>query len=195
VNACCVWLLTDGERGLVETLLAAAATAAAAAGKRGNLAAAVSHASMAVSYALIVAAATYSSYELVHWGLFVSSLTQGALPPSKKVSTSTRTHWHICTRVLSSERNGTHTHAHAHTHTHTQVILGGALLLALRPVVDYMLVPGRKVDDAIATLNWGHALVLGSGQLYIARIIASIGSADSCADFVYNAEYLLHDLS
>ena len=39
--------------------------------KKGNIAVAISHASMSVSFALLVSRATYSSFELASFGVFV----------------------------------------------------------------------------------------------------------------------------
>eukprot|EP01043_Picozoa_sp_COSAG02_P017435 COSAG02_NODE_791_length_17158_cov_12.377396_1_plen_695_part_00 len=111
--------------------------------KKGNAAVAISHASMSVSFALLVSRATYSSYELANFGVFS--------------------------------------------------IVGGGLQLALRVVVDFLIMPHAKVDDEIEEHgNWGFALVVGSLQIYLARVISSLVD-DSCQDFVYNADFYCAD--
>jgi hypothetical protein len=69
------------------------------------------------------------------------------------------------------------------------VFVGGSIQLALRPVVDWILVPATGVDEAIQMdHNWGFALVVGSGQLYMARVLSSFIYTD-CADFIYFPDY------
>lgn len=111
--------------------------------KQGNAAMAISHASMSVSFALLVSRATYSSFELANFGVFV--------------------------------------------------IVGGGLQLALRPVVDKLIVPNAKVDEEIdENMNAGFALVVGSLQVYLARVISSLVD-DSCQDFIYKADFMCID--
>jgi uncharacterized membrane protein YjfL (UPF0719 family) len=111
--------------------------------KTGNVAVAISHASMSIAFALLVSRATYSSYELANFGVFS--------------------------------------------------IVGGLIQLALRVVVDGLIMPHAQVDDEIEEHgNWGFALVVGSLQIYLARVISSLVD-DSCKDFVYNADFYCAD--
>eukprot|EP01046_Picozoa_sp_COSAG06_P020167 COSAG06_NODE_1467_length_9367_cov_1.784527_5_plen_579_part_00 len=111
--------------------------------KQGNVAVAISHASMSVAFATLLSRATYSSYELANFGVFS--------------------------------------------------IVGGGLQLGLRVVVDKLIMPHAKVDDEIENhANWGFALVVGSLQIYLARVISSLVD-DSCQDFVYNADFYCVD--
>ena len=131
--------------------------------KKGNIAVAISHASMSVSFALLVSRATYSSFELASFGVFV--------------------------------------------------VVGGTVQLLMRPVVDKLIVPSVKLDDELDTkMNWGEppryrchlgcvqlrmpaislrtgmAAVVGSLQIYVARVISSLVD-DTCEDFVYSGDF------
>ena len=107
--------------------------------KKGNVAVAISHASMSVAFALLVSRATYSSFELASFGVFV--------------------------------------------------VVGGTVQLLMRPVVDKLIVPSVKLDDELDTkMNWGMAAVVGSLQIYVARVISSLVD-DTCEDFVYSGDF------
>ena len=69
------------------------------------------------------------------------------------------------------------------------VLIGGGLQLAARPVLRRLLLwDSRTTDEHNEEHNWGFALVVGSLQIYFARILSSM-VIESCADFVYNADY------
>lgn len=64
-------------------------------------------------------------------------------------------------------------------------VVGGALLLILREVLDRLIAPGRDLDDEMDKKhNWGFACVIGSLQLSISRVLASL-MEDTCEDFRY----------
>ena len=69
------------------------------------------------------------------------------------------------------------------------VLIGGGLQLAARPVLRRLLLwDSKTTDEHNEEHNWGFALVVGSLQIYFARILSSM-VIESCADFVYNADY------
>ena len=62
---------------------------------------------------------------------------------------------------------------------------GGALQLIMREVLDKLIAPRRDLDDEMDKKhNWGSACVIGSLQLSIARVLASL-MEDTCQDFKY----------
>lgn len=69
------------------------------------------------------------------------------------------------------------------------VVCGGGLQLLMRPILRRLIILNSPTtDQAAKELNWGFALVVGSLQVYFARILASLVS-ESCVDVVYNPDY------
>ena len=69
------------------------------------------------------------------------------------------------------------------------VLIGGALQLGMRPVLRRLIIwDSQTTDQAARDHNWGFAFVVGSLQIYFARILSSM-VYESCADFVYNPDY------
>jgi uncharacterized membrane protein YjfL (UPF0719 family) len=64
------------------------------------------------------------------------------------------------------------------------LILGGALLLLLRYLLDVIIVPQVELSTAVAQLNWGYPLVIGAIQLSCSRIICAVMDS-SCSPYKY----------
>lgn len=55
------------------------------------------------------------------------------------------------------------------------VLIGGALQLGMRPVLRRLIIwDSQTTDQATRELNWGFAFVVGSLQVYFARILSSM---------------------
>eukprot|EP01043_Picozoa_sp_COSAG02_P048151 COSAG02_NODE_4699_length_5081_cov_2.268165_2_plen_582_part_00 len=69
------------------------------------------------------------------------------------------------------------------------VVCGGGLQLLMRPVLRRLIIiDSPTTDEAAKNHNWGFAMVVGSLQIYFARVLASLVS-ESCVDVVYNPDY------
>lgn len=64
-------------------------------------------------------------------------------------------------------------------------VVGGALQLIFRQLLDMLIAPGRDLDAELdQNYNWGFACVIGAVQLSVSRVLASL-MEDSCAEFQY----------
>ena len=69
------------------------------------------------------------------------------------------------------------------------VVCGGGLQLLMRPILRRLIIiDSPTTDEAAKDHNWGFAIVVGSLQVYFARVLASLVS-ESCVDVVYNPDY------